>query len=100
MPAPPRIVLLSGHCATHYCARSHALGHACLSQNDRAVAYRDVLLRADLAGNHATTPDFRAARKAGLRGYYCVFAKLAVVADLYEIVELDAAPQHRVFKAA
>src|SRR5689334_16419152 len=100
MPAPPRIVVLRRHGAADDRARPHALGHARLSHNDRAVAYRDVLLRADLPGDHTAAPDFGAARKAGLRRHHGVFAKLAVVADLYEVVELDAAPQHGVFEAA
>src|SRR6185369_15071781 len=100
MPAPPRIVVLSRHGAAHDGARTHALGDSRLAHDDGAFAYRDVRLRADLSGDHATTPDLRASGEAGLRRHDRVFAKLAVVADLYEIVELDAAPQHRVCKTA
>src|SRR5437868_4235971 len=100
MPTPPRIVLLRRHHAAHQGAGAHALRHHSARRDGRAIAYRDVLDGADLPGDHAAAPDLRAARKARLRRDHRVFAKLRVVAHLNEIVELDAAPQHRVCKAA
>jgi len=59
-----------------------------------------VLVRSHLSGYHATPANPSTARKTCQRRNDCVFADLAVVTDLNEIVELDSAAQHGVAETA
>ena len=66
----------------------HMVGQAKVAQNDGAAA------------NGAVRANGRAARHAGAAGHGAVFPDAHVVANLYQIVELDTVFEHRVLQGA
>ena len=87
-------------CARHDCARANVFSHTGLPRNCDSIADGYVLVRSDLSCDYATLPCASAARKTCQRSNHSVFAYVAVVANLNQVVELHSAPEHCVAETA
>src|SRR5215472_12256920 len=72
-------------------ARRHIGGHSALRRNGRTITNREVTRGSDLPRKNAAIADRRGTSKADLAAEQRIFANLAGVADLHEIVNLRAA---------
>src|SRR2546425_5743212 len=84
-----------GGAAEQSCPRFHVGVHPRLRLDDGALTYRDVIGDADLPGQDHTPLEPGRAGNSDLGHDDAMLADLHVVADLDEIVDLGAAPDHR-----
>src|SRR5207244_496088 len=86
--------------STDYGTRANILRDTRLPGDCNVVTDSDVLIRSNLARDDAALSNTSSARKPRESGDDCVFADIAVVTDLNQIVEFHAAAQHRIAEAA
>src|SRR5271166_2049632 len=77
-------------------AANHLLaGNPALCSQDRTRLDADVVGNANLASHHDAIFQHRAAGKSGLRGDYNVFSNLAVVGNVYQVVDFRSSTDAR-----
>src|SRR5579875_687871 len=80
----------AGGRAQHAFAGRHVAVHAGTGADDGPIVNVDVIGYADLAGNHHVIPSAARASDAHLANKEVVFADLAVVADLYLVIDFGS----------